>query len=60
MDDLYSQDHNFVFGLADQSRNIGVFSFSRLIPDENENNFEQKFLWRIVSVCAHEIGHVKI
>jgi len=67
MVDLYpKEDWNFVFGEADPSRFVGVFSFARYSPDFYLNAKQpklspedaKKLLWRSCSVMVHEIGHM--
>jgi archaemetzincin len=50
--DLYTPDLNFVFGEADASRGVAVFSVARLhTPDRD------RFVHRAATEAIHELGH---
>jgi archaemetzincin len=50
--DLYTPDLNFVFGEADASRGVAVFSLARLHTDDQE-----RFVHRAATEAIHELAH---
>jgi archaemetzincin len=61
MEDLYPRPSwNFVFGLANTSQRVGVFSFIRYIYDDlgRSQIFESKILQRSCKTLVHEILHM--
>lgn len=62
LDDLYPRpDWNFVFGLANYGKKVGVFSFARFDPEffgkKRPNNFDNFLLFRSCNTLTHEICH---
>lgn len=61
MTDLYPDEKwNFVFGYASFLERVGVFSFARYLPD-NENFKKSKdslFTLRCCKIISHETGHM--
>ena len=51
--DLYAPDLNFVFGLADAKKGIGIISIARLKTDGNVAILYE----RALKEAAHELGH---
>jgi len=59
--DLYPRDEwNFVYGLANLSSRVGVFSFVRHTPDSRSSVEQQAahMLHRSMKTMLHEIGHM--
>lgn len=52
--DLYVQGSNYVFGLADPQRSVGVVSLARLRVNSNPRLLNE----RIMKEASHEIGHL--
>ena len=62
LDDLYPKpDWNFVFGLANNIKKVGVFSFARFDPSffggNRPDNFDNYLLYRSCNTLTHEICH---
>lgn len=65
--DIYPKEEwNFVFGLADSTKRVGVFSFARyhesffqnkIFPDEKIDN-PDLVAFRACKVMCHELGHL--
>jgi archaemetzincin len=63
MEDLYPDEKwNFVFGEAEPTARVGVFSFKRFTPDWSRHPWTDEsrrlLLRRSCDVLAHEIGHM--
>ena len=57
--DIFADDLNFVFGLADRSRGKAVVSLARLVNrDESEIGSPLRIQERILKEVAHEVGHL--
>ncbi len=57
--DLYTQELNFIFGLADSSSNIALISLARLQEEfygHARNN--RLFMQRALKEAVHELGHL--
>jgi archaemetzincin len=57
--DLYTQELNFIFGLADSNRNIALISLARLREEfygHSRNN--RLFMQRALKEAVHELGHL--
>jgi archaemetzincin len=55
--DLYVPELNFVFGEADASHGVAVFSLSRLRSDGADQRAQTLFLKRAATEAIHELGH---
>ena len=57
--DLYNDPkNNFVFGLGNLKKRVGVYSLARYgNPDKNEASYK-KFVLRTLKVASHELGHI--
>ena len=66
LSDIYPRDDwNFVFGLADSSQRVGIFSMARYFdnfpsPNQNIESYAEssRFLSRLCKVMCHEICHM--
>jgi archaemetzincin len=57
-EDIFSEDLNFVFGVATLAKRVGVYSIARL--DEKYDGMPQGATLerRTIAVASHEIGHI--
>jgi archaemetzincin len=55
--DLYVPDLNFVFGEADATRRVAVFSLWRLRPSGTGKEAQELFQRREATEAIHELGH---
>ena len=56
--DLYEQDMNWIFGLAEMPGHVSVISITRLRPEYwKRGKNEALFIKRAVKESVHEIGH---
>jgi archaemetzincin len=51
--DLYVEELNYIFGLADSPGNAAIISLYRLAIDADEHTFRE----RVVKEAVHELGH---
>lgn len=62
MEDLYSGNLNYVFGLGNMEKRVGVFSFVRYFPEfwnqARTPGAEKLALLRALKVLNHETGHM--
>ncbi len=57
--DIFVPKLNFVFGLADKNRGVGIVSISRLATSEHDYGFTSKVIEeRVFKEAAHELGHL--
>jgi len=58
MQDLYSGELNFVFGLGSPGLRTGIYSLHRYRQTYHGHNKHNTMLRRALKVVAHEIGHI--
>ena len=62
MEDLYSEDLNYVFGLGNMEARVGVYSLARYFPEfwnqKRLDGAEKTALLRSCKVLNHETGHM--
>lgn len=56
--DLYYPGLNYIFGFADNYRNISIVSASRFKKDCAEEQLRNRIIERVVKTSIHELGHI--